>query len=274
MGFALSPRALAAGYRLASFECIGSTNAEAMVLARAGETGPMWVVAREQTEGRGRRGRDWKTARGNLAASLLVTVDVTPAKAATLGFVAGLALYEALGRCVPGLARGAAGQVPHALSRIALKWPNDVLVDGGKLAGILLESESVKGGLAVVIGMGVNVVSAPEDVPYPATSLASLGLPVQAEDLFTALSESWIAFMRLWDEGRGLAAIRSRWLMVAAGLGAPVSVRVGERTICGTFETLDDDGRLVLAAADDSRVTIAAGDVHFGDVATARAERM
>src|SRR5262245_45170785 len=191
MGFALGPQAVQAGHRLVSFGSIGSTNAEALTRARAGESGPLWIAARAQTAGRGRRDRGWETAEGNLAASLLMTTSVPLSKAATLGFVAAVALDEALQLCAPGLA-------------VALKWPNDVLAQGMKLAGILLESEERGGKLAVVVGIGVNVVSAPDNLTLPATSLAALGKQVRPDDLFAALTDAWLAYERIWNHGRGL----------------------------------------------------------------------
>src|SRR5579863_6937217 len=132
MAFTLGPRATSAGYRLESFDQTGSTNSEAMVRARADERGPMWFVTTEQTAGRGRRQRPWVAPRGNLASSVLETIEVAPAIAATLGFAAGLALVAALNRLSPG--------VPAQLEGIkfSLKWPNDVLAGHEKLAGILL----------------------------------------------------------------------------------------------------------------------------------------
>lgn len=261
MTFALGPRAAAAGYRITSYDSIGSTNAEALECARAGDRGPIWIAARAQSAGRGRRGRDWSTSEGNLAASLLKVVDVPLARAATLGFVAGLALDEALRLCASGV-------------RVGLKWPNDVLASGAKLAGILLESEPMEQGrvheheLAVVIGIGVNVASAPSALPYPAISLAKLGFHVLPELLFAALTDAWIEFERIWDEGRGIATVRSLWLARAEGLNAPVAVRVGSNVIRGIFETLDDQGRLIVRAADHSLIPVAAGEVHFGLAAT------
>lgn len=270
--FALAPSALAAGYRLEALTSVGSTNALALERARQGAAGNLWVVAGEQTGGRGRRGRPWSTPPGNLAATLLVTEVSDAAIAATLGFVAGLALGDALAALVPaagvsvGLDGGAAGR-----DRFTLKWPNDVLADGAKLAGILLESGTLEGGrLALAVGIGVNVVSHPQDVPYPATSLAALGARVDAGELFLALSDAWVDNVRRWNGGRGLAAIRQRWLERAAGLGAEVSVRIDGRVARGIFETIDESCRFVIREDDGTRLKIAAGDVHFGAVATAR----
>src|SRR5579871_2834667 len=221
MAFTLGPRALSAGYRLASFDQIGSTNSQAMERARAGECGPMWFATSEQTAGRGRRHRAWSAPRGNLAASVLETLPVAPTTAATLGFAAGLALEQAL--------RAVAGSAGIGFS---LKWPNDVLAGGAKLYGILLEAEALPGGqLAVVVGMGTNVVASPEGTPVPATSLKALGVETTAEMLFAALSDSWIDCRDIWDQGRGFSEIRRRWLACAAGIGQPVAVHTGNATV-------------------------------------------
>lgn len=258
MGFALSPRAAEAGYRLRAYDTVGSTNAEALALGQAGEAGRLWVVSDRQSSGRGRRGNAWSTPPGNLAASLLFAAELAPAVAATLGFVGGLALREAL-QAVAG------GRV-----RYTLKWPNDVLADGAKLAGILLETEAAPQGRIIVVGLGVNVTASPKDAPYPATSLAELGESATAEGVFQALSESWMEFERIWDEGRGMARIRERWLESAAGLGRPISVRLGAQTVDGFFETIDDAGQLILRRANGAARAVAAGEVHFGAAATAR----
>src|SRR6266436_303969 len=169
MSFSLGSRAQSAGYHLAAFGQIGSTNAEAMSRAREGERGPMWFVTSEQTAGRGRRQRAWIAPRGNLASSILEVVDVSPAVAATLGFAAGLALEAALQKVSVEASLRAAGSDDLNFS---LKWPNDVLGGKQKLAGILLEAEAIAGDrLAVVVGIGTNVVAAPEGTPTPATSL-------------------------------------------------------------------------------------------------------
>jgi len=274
MGFSLGPRAATAGYRLFSFETVGSTNAEAMERARAGEAGPAWFVSGHQTSGRGRRGRAWQTEPGNLAASLLMVLDQPPHRMATLGFVAGLALCDALAAAAPGagIATVLDGAGGEGAARFELKWPNDLVAGGAKLAGIMLESEPLAtGGSALVLGIGVNVVSAPEGVGYPATCLRALGATPTAEDLFALLSDSWVDNYDRWRGGAGISAIRERWLMRAVGIGGPVAVRVGSRIVRGTFETLDEDGRLVIREADGGAVAIAAGEVHFGAVASVAA---
>lgn len=261
MTLSLGPHAGAAGTRLEVFDTIASTNAEALVRARAGECGPIWFATTEQTAGRGRRSRTWIAPRGNLACSILEIIDIAPGQAATLGFAAGVALARALDAVSGGNARD-----------YRLKWPNDVLANGKKLAGILLEAETAADGrLAVVVGIGTNVVASPEGTPFPATSLASLGVMASADDLFRELSDAWHECFGIWDNGRGFADIRTLWLARAAGLGEAVSVVSGKFNIAGTFETIDDTGCLIVRTADATCVTVAAGDVYFGSAASAGA---
>ena len=271
--FALGPKAAARGYRLNGYDSIGSTSIEAARAATSGEAGYVWFCSLRQTEGRGRRGRAWETASGNLAASLLVVPDCDPAITATLGFVAGVAMYRALRQVVPAavVKQGIHGPDGQGGARIALKWPNDVLADGAKLCGILLEAQRrPDGGMAIVIGMGVNVVAAPEGLPYPATSLRTLGYDISAETVFAALSDSWVDAFEVWDSGRGVGDILSLWREAAAGIGAEVAVQRDNEVVRGVFETIDEAGRLIVRANDDRRIAITAGDVHFGGTATIR----
>jgi len=257
MAFTLGPRAISAGYRLAAFDHIGSTNAEALARARNGERGPIWFVTSEQTAGRGRRHRPWVAPRGNLASSILEVLDIAPAVAATLGFAAGLALEAAL--------RSAGSDD----MRFSLKWPNDVLAGRKKLAGILLEAETVAdNGLAVVVGIGTNVVAAPEGTPTPATSLHALGVDIGAEELLAELSDAWVEFRGIWDRGRGFGEIRRLWLERAAGLGQKVAIHTGGATVEGTFDSIDETGCLIVRTAAGKRVPISAGDVYFGSAAS------
>src|ERR1700724_3805245 len=236
MTFTLGQRAISAGYRLAAFDQMGSTNAEAMVRARDGERGPMWFVTSEQTAGRGRRHRAWIAPRGNLASSILEVIEVSPAVAATLGFAAGVALEAALQKVSVEASLRSAGS---DYMKFSLKWPNDVLAGRQKLAGILLEAEAVAGDrLAVVVGIGTNVVAAPEGTPTPAISLAALGVHIGAEELFAVLSDSWVEFRSIWDNGRGFAQIRRLWLERAAGLGQKVAVHSGGAAVEGTLDSI------------------------------------
>lgn len=261
MAFSLSRRAALAGYRLVPFDTIGSTSDEALARARAGEGGQLWLVAPEQTAGRGRRGNVWQTARGNLAASLLLVTTVEPSVVAQLGFVAGVALVEALDSV-------RAGTEGRGTAAFELKWPNDVLAEGRKIAGILLQTESLPHGRrAAVIGIGVNVSQAPESVAYPTASLDALGVETTAEKLFAALSETWLAAFDLWDEGRGFLAVREAWLSRAAGLSGEVRVQFRDDLLEGRFETIDELGQLVLRVGDGSLRHVSAGEVHFGSAA-------
>jgi BirA family transcriptional regulator, biotin operon repressor / biotin---[acetyl-CoA-carboxylase] ligase len=269
MAFSLGSRARSAGYKLAAFDQLGSTNAEALARAREGERGPIWFVTSEQTAGRGRRHRPWIAPRGNLASSILEVIDVPPAIAATLGFAAGLALESALQKLSVEASLRSAGSDEM---KFMLKWPNDVLAGNKKLAGILLEAEAASDNrLAVVVGIGTNVVAAPEGTPTPATSLKALGVDVSAEALFTALSDAWAESRGIWGDGRGFAEIRLKWLERAAGLGQPVSILSGGSTVAGTFDTIDESGCMIVATSEGRRVPISAGDVYFGATASAGA---
>lgn len=268
MQFTLGPRAASAGYRLAAFDQIGSTNAEAMARARDGERGPIWFVTSEQTAGRGRRNRPWIAPRGNLASSILQSMDVVPAVAATLGFAAGLAAEAALRRA----SIAAPGASTASQPTFALKWPNDVLADGKKIVGINVEAEAAPGGgLAVVVGIGTNVVAAPEGTPTPATSLAGLGIEVRAEEVFGALSDAWAEFRGIWDDGRGFGEIRKAWLGRAAGLGETVAINTGSSVIEGIFDTIDEQGCMIVRTSGGNRMPVSAGDVYFGSAASIRA---
>jgi BirA family biotin operon repressor/biotin-[acetyl-CoA-carboxylase] ligase len=267
MPFTLGPRATSAGYRLNAYDQIGSTNVEAMARARDGDRGSIWFVTSEQTAGRGRRQRAWIAPRGNLASSVLEVLRITPATAATLGFAAGLAMEAAL-RKVSVEAALRAGPQPL---KYDLKWPNDVLAGGKKLVGISLDAEAVDDHLAVVVGIGTNVVAAPEGTPTPAISLAALGVQVGAEELFSVLSDSWVDFLGIWDNGRGFGRIRGLWLDRAAGLGQAVAIKSAGSTIEGTFDTIDEQGCMIVRTGAGQRVPITAGDVYFGSAASAGA---
>jgi BirA family biotin operon repressor/biotin-[acetyl-CoA-carboxylase] ligase len=235
-------------FRFAHFVELGSTNDEAMARARAGDAGRLWISAERQTSGRGRQSRPWSSPSGNLYASLLL-IDPSPqALAPQLGFVAGVALIDALRTVSP--------DVP-----VALKWPNDVLSNGAKLAGILLEGSSLSSGsFACVIGCGVNCAAHPDNLSYAATDLAARGAVVDAGALLAALSASFASWLDVWSAGNNFAAIREAWLARAAGLGGPVRARPPTGEIEGIFETIEETGRLVLRGP-NGRVTIDAGDV-------------
>jgi BirA family biotin operon repressor/biotin-[acetyl-CoA-carboxylase] ligase len=246
----LDPAAAAAGIRLVIHESLASTNTEALTRAQRGEPGPLWVTAREQTAGRGRRGNEWISQLGNLYATLLIVDPSPPENAPQLSFVAALAAHDAIAECAPEL-RG----------ELSLKWPNDILCGGKKLAGILIEGEGVNRRLAVAIGIGVNCKHHPAQVPYPATDLAACGAEVAAEDLLCALSGALPRRLAQWQKGTGFPSTRADWLDRAAGIGDDMRVRLPTQELYGRFEGLDDRGRLLLRLADGALQTVTAGDV-------------
>ena len=246
---------LPSGYRRRAFETLPSTSAEALALARTGEPGGLWITAGEQSRGRGRRGRAWTTGHGNLAASLLL-IDPSPVPvSATLSFVAGIAVHQAVADV---------GGATLA-ERLSLKWPNDLLLDGAKVAGILIEGERLQDGrFAVVVGIGVNCVSHPDiDGPVPASDLLSRGIPVEAEALFGRIATHMAAEVARWNRGAGFPAIRSAWLARCTGIGSAIRVSLPDRVVDGRFADLDADGRLILVQSDGTREVVTAGDVFF-----------
>ncbi len=236
---------------LVAFAELGSTNAEALARASHGERGPLWIVAELQTAGRGRRGRAWVSEPGNLHASLLLT-DIAPAASTPeICFVAALALHDAVLDCCAGLAP----------ARLTLKWPNDLLLDGGKLAGILVEGHTAANGTTSVVGFGVNCRNHPQGTALKAIDLFAAGFAVEPMAILAVLDGSMMRRIAEWDRGRNFAAIRAAWLMRATGLGSAIEVKLSDRTIGGTFEAIDTDGCLVLLRPDGVRETIRAGDI-------------
>jgi len=234
---------------------LGSTNDEARRLAEAGAPAGTAVVALAQDGGRGRRGRVWHSPPGNLHFSLILRPARPMVEAAQLSFVAALALAEVVGPWLPE---------PAACR---LKWPNDVLVYGRKVAGILVEAEGTADGrLAawVVLGIGVNLRHCPDDTPYPATSLlAEAGQAPEPEVMARALGAALLAGQGRWL-AQGFAPIRTAWLERAHGLGQGVTVQLAAETVPGRFEDLDPEGALVLSPADGGPPRrILAGDVFF-----------
>lgn len=238
-----------AGYGRLILPEVDSTNAEALRRA-PDQGGPLWILARRQTAGRGRRGRDWSDPPGNFAATLAVRLPDPPARLALRSFVAALALHDAL--------EGLTGLGPA----LALKWPNDLLLNGGKLSGILLESAG-QGVLA--LGIGVNLRHAPPPAPeaaHPPVALrAETGFDITPEVLLAHLAVAyaeWEHRLTTW----GFGPLRTAFLARAARLGGTLTARTLAETVTGTFETIDDTGALVLATAQGRR-TIPAADIYF-----------
>ena len=239
------------------FDEIDSTNEEARRLGDAGTEGPVWIVAARQTAGRGRRGRAWESPTGNFMGTLYLTPRCGPREAGELSFVAALAVHDAVASLLPPTLRPA----------LRLKWPNDLLYDRAKLAGILLESSGVAGAEVawVAIGMGVNLATHPEGLEYRATSLAAMGVSgVTPDDALAALDRSFEHWLAVWRGVQGFAAIREAWLKRAEGVGGPITVRLSSGAIEGTYEGLAPDGALQLRLGDGHLELVSAGDVFFG----------
>jgi BirA family transcriptional regulator, biotin operon repressor / biotin---[acetyl-CoA-carboxylase] ligase len=275
----LDPIALDAGMRLVALDSIGSTNKEALKRAQYGETGPLWITALQQTDGRGRMDRRWISPQGNLYSSLLLSEPSPFERAPELAFVAILALRDAIVAEAPALAQ-----------KLSFKWPNDLLLGSEKCAGILIEGEVSREGsaepsgrqLSVVIGLGVNCESHPatvaepaetgadasrlipshaETVLYPATNLRAHGAGISPQQLFRRLSATMCRRIEQWHRGDGFPAILGDWLTSACGIGEEVTVREGGGERHGRFVGLDRTGRMVLEVRGGGMEKISAGDV-------------
>lgn len=242
--------------QILTFDELDSTNAEARRRAEADERGPVWLTARRQTAGVGRRGRAWDSGEGNLTATLLLTLDKPPVEVAQLAFVAALATWTAITAYVPAGA-------------VRLKWPNDILIGGRKAGGMLIESgPSAAGGTWAAVGIGVNLASYPEAVERPATSLADHLSPdvprvPSPEQALAVLAETFDVTFRLWLS-QGFEPIREAWLARAHGLGGSCTAQLERETVTGVAESLDADGALLLRLPGGMLRRITAGDVFFG----------
>lgn len=216
----------------------GSTNDDVAALAEAGAPEGLWLRAERQTGGRGRQGRGWISPPGNLYASTLVRLRPGDPTAPSLALVAAIALHEI---------------VSIYAQSVEIKWPNDLLFGGAKLAGILLE----RSGEAVIIGFGVNLAHHPDALDRPVTSLAELaGMGPEPGVFLEILAESFSRWLGRW-RNEGLGPIRKAWLTAAHDVGTPLSTPEGE----GLFDGLDESGSLRLRLADGSTRIVHAGDV-------------
>ncbi|MCO6186091.1 biotin--[acetyl-CoA-carboxylase] ligase [Rhizobium sp. L1K21] len=229
-----------------------STNLECFERARNGDPGGLWITAERQTGGRARRGRSWVSERGNLYSSLLLIDPAPIEQLASLPLVISVALHDAIKPLLP-------------LDReIAIKWPNDLLISGAKVSGILLEGEQLRDGrYALVIGCGVNVAHKPTETPYPATCLNDEGANVSAEELFARFYAAMAAMLQRWDQGRQTSQVVKRWRHAAKGIGEKIKVNLPDRTLEGVFADIDERGMLLLDQGNGNLKTIAAGDVFF-----------
>ncbi len=245
---------LPAVYNLIYFETVGSTMTEARKLADQGEDAApdgTLIWAREQTEGRGRRGNTWTSPKGNFYSSLIVRPDVPASRAAELSFVTGCAVFDTVGEvCDPGY-------------ECRLKWPNDILLNDGKVGGLLLETKAEAGKPVeyVIIGLGVNLKSHPKDTPYPTTDFVDQGQAIPDTVFLEAYARHFMEWASKWVND-GFAPIRAQWKWRAAGIGKEITVRLSDQTLQGVFEDIAEDGSLMLNQDGNIR-KIAAGDVYF-----------
>ena len=258
----LGQLALQAGHELIVYDSIGSTNVEAIRLSHGRDSSnPLWVLAARQTEGKGRHGRLWSSPPGNFYGSLLLKNPCELRQAPQLGFVAGIALIAALKHIAP------------FVKNSILKWPNDVLLGGAKLAGILLESAApnkTEQDFYVAIGVGINLAFHPDDTPYPATNLASHGAPVSVAECMKCVSDTFAQKLELYNNGNNFQDIRTEWLNVAHAIGTPIKIRkkndCESENIVGNFGGIDETGSLMLNQGSKGTL-IHSGDVVFaGDV--------
>jgi BirA family biotin operon repressor/biotin-[acetyl-CoA-carboxylase] ligase len=242
---------------LIAVEETGSTNDDAIGMARSGAAHGTLVWARRQTRGRGRRGRAWASPEGNLHVSIVLRPGTEARRAGEIAFVAGLAVADA---CL--------ALAPEA--DIRCKWPNDVLAGGRKIGGLLIES-SFRGTAVdwIVAGIGLNLAVHPDDAEFPATHLAfHAGRPVTAAQGLNALARAFAARYEAW-RADGFGPIREAWLARAAGVGRPIRVRLEHGEIDGVFAGIEDDGALRLGLRDGAVRRITAGDVFFPGPASA-----
>jgi BirA family transcriptional regulator, biotin operon repressor / biotin---[acetyl-CoA-carboxylase] ligase len=246
-----------APWRIVRIGVIDSTNEEARRRALAAETDRLWIVAGEQTAGRGRRGRAWVSARGNLHASAFLIDPCLPALAPQLGFVAGVALARAA--------------TDVGAADAALKWPNDLMVNGAKCAGILVEGIGLAGRrTGYAIGIGVNCAHAPEGVDYATSCLTGAGgRAVGAGELFERLVERFDEAFLAWREGQAFDRIRAAWLDRAHSLGQRVAIEGGGGRRAGVFEGIDAGGRLLMRSERGLEI-IEAADLSFAPRSNAK----
>jgi len=235
-----------------AFDDVSSTNDEAFRLGDETGAEKLFVTGKRQLAGRGRRGRPWVSEAGNLYASLFLKSPAPSEHCATLSFVAAISLYDAICSCVP-----------EGEQTCSLKWPNDVLWNGAKVSGLLLEARGRNDELSIVIGMGTNCVHFPTDTPYPATSFKNEKIDLSPDELFQALKRALLGNLDLWNKGANFHDIRNRWYKVATGVGDEILVRLEGEEIRGIFKDLDETGQLILGLSRGQTRKITAGDVFF-----------
>lgn len=255
------------GYAIATFDTLASTNQQATQMAKSGDVdlsndAKLIVYTQNQTAGRGRSGRTWLSSDQTLTATILLSSKAPKNQVAQLAFVAALAVHKTVCQYV--------NDDKH--KSIGLKWPNDVLVQGRKLAGILIESCIVKANpdSVLAIGIGMNIGDIPKDGDFAATSLKALDTvndkTINIEQVLSTLIFNFDKYLNLWSDGTNFAMIRKIWLDHALGLGGKITARLPNQSIYGIFESLDEDGTLILRDEADKIHQITAGDIFIGHI--------
>lgn len=233
---------------------VTSTNKLLLEAARDGmQIDRQWLTADEQRGGLGRRGRIWASPPGNMYGSVGLIDPADADRLGTLPLVAALAAHHAISDALPPLMR----------ANVCVKWPNDILIDKAKCAGLLLEAQHIGQASCVVLGFGINCAHAPIDTPYPACALSHHGAHIVPAQLWQQLASAFANYLEIWDRGHNFADIRTQWLAVAAGLGDQITVNLATHSQTGKFETIDDEGFLLLNTGDSCIERISAGDVFF-----------
>jgi len=237
--------------RVVQFDWIDSTNDEAMRRIADGQRLPIWIVANQQSAGKGRSGRSWSSPAGNFAASLVVPVSAPAAALPQLSFVAGLAIFDAVSK-IAGSVRG---------QSLRLKWPNDLLLDGAKVAGVLVETTNCDGQCVAILGFGVNLATAPEIANRSTSCLAAHGISCEPEDLRSGLTAAIDRRLQEWACGQGFATTCANWSARGPSRGQRISVTVSGERLFGRFSGLGPDGALLLEVADGNVTRLTHGDV-------------
>jgi len=238
-------------YRHLAVAETASTNSLCLQYAAGGESGGLWITADHQNAGKGSRGRSWTSQKGNLFASLLISDPCEKARLADLTFIAAISVCETI------------DSFNVAQASVQVKWPNDVLLNGRKCSGILLESIHYNDVTYVTMGIGVNCLHFPDDALHKATSLFAEGIEVSGNRFFLTLANMVADNLSLWNKGKNFTAIRQKWLRKAYGIGLSTIVRIpGHEEIEGIFSSIDEDGYLMLEVNGTMR-RISTADVFF-----------
>ncbi|MEO1151302.1 MAG: biotin--[acetyl-CoA-carboxylase] ligase [Pseudomonadota bacterium] len=258
---------LASGHGVQVYDVLASTSKAARTLIETAPAAPtgLWILAHRQTDGIGRRGRAWHQREGDFAATLILplTSEDQKSRDGAHSFLAALSVRDAVAQTLAGARTDATCGAP---AKVQIKWPNDILINGEKCAGLLLELVQRAGRHFLTIGIGINLVSHPGNLPYRATHLTAhlgpKGTPPAPVAVLKGVDSRLAAWRSQWQR-EGFAPIRAAWLGVAAGLGAQITVRLPDRTLTGRFAGLDESGQLILGTANGTML-INVGDVFFG----------